>query len=62
MSLVYTADSPIHGTGVFSSAPFSPGEIILRIDPIDPLAAHRAEQDDPDGQIVAELLEPMLDP
>jgi GNAT superfamily N-acetyltransferase len=32
MSRVYTADSPIHGTGVFSSVPFSPGEIILRID------------------------------
>ena len=32
MSRVYTADSPIHGTGVFSAAPFSPGEIVLKID------------------------------
>ena len=32
MSRVYTAESPIHGTGVFSSAHFSPGEIVLRID------------------------------
>lgn len=32
MSRVYTADSPIHGTGVFSAAHSSPGEIILRID------------------------------
>lgn len=32
MSRVYTDDSPIHGTGVFSSARSSPGEIILRID------------------------------
>ena len=32
MSRVYTAESPIHGTGVFSSSRFSPGEIILRID------------------------------
>ena len=30
--LVYTADSPIHGTGVFSSARLSPGEVVLRID------------------------------
>jgi GNAT superfamily N-acetyltransferase len=32
MSRVYTAESPIHGTGVFSAARFSPGEIILKID------------------------------
>ena len=32
MSTVYTAESPIHGTGVFSSARFSPGQIVLRID------------------------------
>ena len=32
MSRVYTAESSIHGTGVFSSAHFSPGEIILKID------------------------------
>lgn len=32
MSRVQTAASPIHGTGVFSSAPFSPGEVVLRID------------------------------
>lgn len=32
MSRVYTADSPIHGTGVFSSARFSPGQVVLRID------------------------------
>jgi GNAT superfamily N-acetyltransferase len=32
MSRVYTADSPIHGTGVFSSVPFLPGEIVLKID------------------------------
>jgi hypothetical protein len=32
MSRVYTAESSIHGTGVLSSAQFSPGEIILRID------------------------------
>jgi uncharacterized protein len=32
MSRVHTAESPIHGTGVFSSASFSPGEIILKID------------------------------
>ncbi len=32
MSRVYTAESSIHGTGVFSSVDFSPGEIILRID------------------------------
>ena len=31
-SRVYTAESPIHGRGVFSSVNFSPGEIILRID------------------------------
>ena len=49
MSRVYTADSPIHGTGVFSSAPFSPGEIVLRIDDsrvvtdADPLDPARGE-------------------
>jgi SET domain-containing protein len=32
MSRVYTAESPIHGTGVFSAAHFSPGEIVLKID------------------------------
>jgi SET domain len=32
MSRVYTAESSIHGTGAFSSAHFSPGEIILKID------------------------------
>jgi hypothetical protein len=32
MSRVYAAESSIHGTGVFSSAHFSPGEIILQID------------------------------
>jgi hypothetical protein len=32
MRRVYTAESSIHGTGVFSSADFSPGEIILKID------------------------------
>jgi uncharacterized protein len=32
MSRVYTAESLIHGTGVFSAALFSPGEIILQID------------------------------
>ncbi len=43
MSRVYTAESPIHGTGVFSSGRFCPGEIVLKIDDsrvvtdIDPL-------------------------
>lgn len=32
MSCVYIAESSIHGTGVFSSAHFTPGEIILEID------------------------------
>ncbi len=32
MSRVYTAQSPIHGTGVFSMIPISPGEIVLMID------------------------------
>jgi len=32
MSRVYTAESPIHGTGVFSSARSSPGQVILKID------------------------------
>lgn len=32
MMSVYPADSPIHGTGVFSSAHFAPGRIVLRID------------------------------
>lgn len=32
MSRVHTARSPIHGTGVFSTVRFSPGEIILKID------------------------------
>jgi GNAT superfamily N-acetyltransferase len=48
MSRVYTAESSIHGTGVFSSAHFSPGETILKIDdfrvvtdanPLDPAKA-----------------------
>ena len=49
MSRVYTADSPIHGTGVFSSAHFSPGEVVLRIDDsrvvtdADPLDPSRGE-------------------
>lgn len=32
MSRLYTAEFSIHGTGVFSSAHFSPGEVILKID------------------------------
>ena len=32
MSCVYTGQSPIHGTGVFSSAHFRPGETVLKID------------------------------
>ena len=32
MSRVNTVESPIQGTGVFSSARFSPGEVVLRID------------------------------
>jgi uncharacterized protein len=32
MSRVHTAESPIHGTGVFADVPFSPGEIVLEID------------------------------
>jgi uncharacterized protein len=32
MGHVYTAESPIHGTGVFSAASFSPGEVVLVID------------------------------
>jgi hypothetical protein len=32
MSRAYTAASPIHGTGVFSSAHVSPGEVVLKID------------------------------
>ena len=32
MSRVFTADSPIHGTGVFAASPFDPGEIVLKID------------------------------
>jgi hypothetical protein len=32
MSRVYTAASPIHGTGVFSSVQVSPGEVVLKID------------------------------
>jgi uncharacterized protein len=32
MSRVCTAESPIHGTGVFSASPFSPGEVVLKID------------------------------
>jgi GNAT superfamily N-acetyltransferase len=49
MSPVYTAESSIHGTGVFSSSPYSPGEIVLRIDDArvvtdaDPLDPARGE-------------------
>ena len=32
MSRAYTGESSIHGTGVFSSAHFTPGAIVLRID------------------------------
>ena len=32
MGRVYTAESPIHGTGVFSASPFAPGEVVLKID------------------------------
>ena len=32
MSRVHTAASFIHGTGVFTSVPFSPAEVVLRID------------------------------
>jgi GNAT superfamily N-acetyltransferase len=32
MSRVHTAASPIHGTGVFSSDRFSPGQVVLKID------------------------------
>ena len=32
MVRVYTAESPIHGTGVFSLARLSPGQVVLRID------------------------------
>jgi GNAT superfamily N-acetyltransferase len=48
MRRVYTSESPIHGTGVFSSAQFSPGETVLKIDdsrvvtdadPLDPAKA-----------------------
>ena len=51
MSRVYTAESPIHGTGVFSSARSSPGEIILKVDDsrvvtdADPLDPARGEFD-----------------
>jgi GNAT superfamily N-acetyltransferase len=49
MSRVYTAESPIHGTGAFSSAYVSPGEVVLRIDDsrvvtdADPLDPARGE-------------------
>ena len=49
MSRAYTTASPIHGTGVFSSAHVSPGEIVLRIDDsrvvtdADPLDPARGE-------------------
>lgn len=45
MGPIQTADSPIHGTGVFAAASFIPGEIVLQIDdtrvvtdanPVDP--------------------------
>lgn len=32
MPRVFTAESPIHGTGVFASQHFGPGEIVLKID------------------------------
>jgi GNAT superfamily N-acetyltransferase len=49
MSRVYTAESPIHGTGVLAAAPFAPGELVLRIDDTrivtdaDPLDPGRGE-------------------
>jgi hypothetical protein len=45
MSRVYTADSPIHGTGAFASVRFSPAEIVLRID--DSRVVTEAEPLDP---------------
>jgi hypothetical protein len=45
MSGVYSAESSIHGTGVFSSAHFSPGEIILWIN--DSRVVTEAEPLDP---------------
>ena len=51
MKGVSTAKSLIHGTGVFSSAHFSPGEIVLKIDdsrvvtdadPLDPASDQTA--------------------
>ena len=51
MSLVYTAESPIHGTGVFSLDRFSPGQVVLRIDDsrvvtdAEPLDPERGEFD-----------------
>jgi uncharacterized protein len=49
MGRVYTAESPMHGTGVFSAASISPGEIVLKIDDTrivtdtDPLDPSRGE-------------------
>lgn len=49
MSRVYTAESSIQGTGVFSNAYFSPGELVLKIDDsrvvtdADPLDPARGE-------------------
>ncbi len=49
MSRVHTAQSPIHGMGVFSSSQFSAGEIVLKIDDsrvvidTDPLDPARGE-------------------
>ena len=67
MSRVYTAESPIQGTGVFSSAQFSPGEIILKIDdsrvvtdadPLDPAKGEFEHHCDylADGKVV--LMQP----
>ena len=52
MSPVYNAESPIHGTGAFSSVQISPGEIVLRIDDsrvvtdADPLDPEKGEFED----------------
>ena len=49
MKRVHTAPSPIHGTGVFASARFSPGAVVLKIDDsrvvtgTDPLDPTRGE-------------------
>ncbi len=67
MSRVYTAESPVQGTGVFSSARFSPGEVILKIDdsrivtdadPLDPAKGEFEHHCDylADGKVV--LMQP----